>query len=409
MENFELDFLEPQPQGLYDPALDKDSCGVSFIANIKGKKSRDIIEKGIRLMCNLEHRGAEGADPKTGDGAGIMIQIPDAFFRKNVSFTLPNEGDYAVGVLFLPRNEELRESIQNIIEKVIVDEGEIFLGFRDVPVVPEVAGLVAQKTIPYFKQFFVARGKNTGDGDAFERKLFLMRRLIDRRVRSEHKLDRSQYYVPSFSSRTIVYKGMLLGNQVKPFYKDLYSQDMISAFCLTHTRFSTNTFPTWDLAHPYRLIAHNGEINTLRGNMNWMAARQAVMESPLFGEELKRMLPIIMEGQSDTATFDTVLELLCMGGRSLPHAVMMMIPEAWSKNKDMDADRRAFYEYHATIMEPWDGPAAIAFSDGRYIGATLDRNGLRPARYAITSDDEIHFGSETGMLNLDPEKIVKLD
>ncbi len=409
MENFELEFLEPQAQGLYDPALDKDSCGVSFIANIKGKKSRDIIEKGIRLMCNLEHRGAEGADPKTGDGAGIMIQIPDAFFRKNVSFTLPNEGDYAVGVLFLPRSEELRESIENIIEKVIVDEGEIFLGFREVPVVPEVAGLVAQKTIPHFKQFFVARGKNTDDGDAFERKLFLMRRLIDRRVRAEHKLDRSQYYVPSFSSRTIVYKGMLLGNQVKPFYKDLYSQDMISAFCLTHTRFSTNTFPTWDLAHPYRLIAHNGEINTLRGNMNWMAARQAVMESPLFGEELKRMLPIIMEGQSDTATFDTVLELLCMGGRSLPHAVMMMIPEAWSKNKDMDPDRRAFYEYHATIMEPWDGPAAIAFSDGRYIGATLDRNGLRPARYAITSDDEIHFGSETGMLNLDPEKIVKLD
>ncbi|MDX1957679.1 MAG: glutamate synthase large subunit [Leptospiraceae bacterium] len=400
---------KPVAQGLYDPVNDKDSCGVGFIANIKGKKSKDIIDKGIKLMCNLEHRGAEGADPKTGDGAGIMIQIPDEFFRKVLPFTLPNQGEYAVGVLFLPQDSVVRESIENIIEKVIVDEGEEFLGFRDVPIVEEVAGLVARKTLPVFKQVFVAKSKNTPDEDAFERKLFLIRRMIDRRVRSEHKLDRSQYYVPSFSSRTIVYKGMLLGNQVKPFYKDLSSPDIISAFCLTHTRFSTNTFPTWDLAHPYRMIAHNGEINTLRGNINWMAARQMVMESPLYGTELKRMLPIIMEGQSDTATFDTVLELLVMGGRSVPHAVMMMIPEAWSKNTEMDPDRRAFYEFHATLMEPWDGPAAIAFSDGRVIGATLDRNGLRPARYVITKDDEIIMSSEAGVLNIPPEKIVKLD
>lgn len=408
-EKLTLPSFGPQAQGMYDPELDKDSCGVGFIANIKGKKSRDIIDKGIKLMCNLEHRGAEGADPKTGDGAGIMIQIPDAFFRKSVSFALPPEGDYGIGVLFLPQDHIIRQTIENLIEKVIVDEGETFLGFRDVPVNQEYSGVVARKTLPVFKQVFIGRNPKTPVGDDFERKLFLIRRLIDRRIRFDYKLDRGQYYVPSFSSRTIVYKGMLLGNQVKPFYLDLHSPDMVSALCLTHTRFSTNTFPTWDLAHPYRLIAHNGEINTLRGNINWMSARQMVMDSPLYGEELKRMLPIIMEGQSDTATFDTVLELLLMGGRSLPHAVMMMIPEAWSKNAEMDPDRRAFYEYHATLMEPWDGPAAIAFSDGRIIGATLDRNGLRPARYIVTKDDEIVMSSEAGVLNIPADKILKKD
>ncbi|MCB1142135.1 MAG: glutamate synthase large subunit [Leptospiraceae bacterium] len=400
----------PVAQGLYDPALDKDSCGVGFVANIKGVKSREIIDKGIKLMCNLEHRGAEGADPKTGDGAGIMIQMPDSFFRKVLPFSLPPEGDYGVGFLFLPQDNEVREGIETIIEKVIVDEGEDFLGFRDVPVNPKYSGVVARKTIPVFRQVFIGKkSAEIKDQEAFERKLFLLRRIIDRRIRAEYKLDRSQYYVPSFSSRTLVFKGMLLGNQVKPFYLDLNSPDMKSSFCLTHTRFSTNTFPTWDLAHPYRFIAHNGEINTLRGNINWMTARQMVMETPLYGLELKRMLPIIMEGQSDTATFDTVLELLCLGGRSLPHAVMMMIPEAWSKNSEMDPDRRAFYEYHAALMEPWDGPAAIAFTDGRIIGATLDRNGLRPARYVITKDDEIIFGSEAGVLPVAPENILKQD
>ncbi|MCE9500810.1 MAG: glutamate synthase large subunit [Leptospira sp.] len=400
----------PQVQGMVDPSLDKDSCGVGFIANFKGIKSREIIDKGIRLMCNLEHRGAEGADPKTGDGAGIMIQMPDKFFRKNVSFSLPPLGDYAVGVLFLSQKKEIREAIENIIEKVIVDEGEEFIGFRDVPVHPEHTGYVAAKTLPVFKQVFIGKKTKTiKNQDEFERKLFLIRRLIDGRIRAEYKLDRGQYYVPSFSSRTIVYKGMLLGNQARLFYEDLKSPDMESAFCLTHTRFSTNTFPTWDLAHPYRMIAHNGEINTLRGNINWMAARQMAMESPLFGDELKRMLPIVMEGQSDTATFDTVLELLVMGGRSLPHAIMMMIPEAWSKNMSMDPDRKAFYEYHACLMEPWDGPSAIAFTDGRIIGATLDRNGLRPARYIVTEDNEVIFGSEAGVLNIPVEKILKQD
>jgi glutamate synthase (NADPH/NADH) large chain len=399
----------PPAQGLYDPAYEKDACGVGFVAHIKGKSSRDIIDKGIRLMCNLEHRGAEGAEPKTGDGAGIKISIPDKFFRKVLPFSLPAQGDYAVGMLFLPQDPLIREGVETIIEKVIIDEGEHCLGFRDVPVNPEVVGSVARKTIPVFRQVFIGKSKNTEAGDAFERKLFLIRRIIDRRFRTEYKLDRSQYYVPSFSSRTIVFKGMLLGNQVKPFYLDLSSPDMESSFCLTHTRFSTNTFPTWDLAHPYRLIAHNGEINTLQGNINWMAARQIVMESPYYGPELKRMLPIIMEGQSDTATFDTVLELLCMGGRSLPHAVMMMIPEAWSKNAAMDPDRKAFYEYHATLMEPWDGPAAIAFCDGKVIGATLDRNGLRPARYKITKDDIVILASEAGVLNTEPDMILKQD
>lgn len=394
--------------GLYDPAYEKSSCGVGFVAHIKGKRSRDIIDKGLKLMCNLEHRGAEGADPKTGDGAGIKISIPDKFFRKVLPFTLPPEGEYAVGVLFLPHDPQVRESVETVIEKVIIDEDQHFLGFRDVPVNPEVVGVVARKTIPVFKQVFVGKNKNLPKGDDFERKLFLIRRLIDRRIRNEYKLDRSVYYVPSFSSRSIVYKGMLLGQQVKQFYADLYSPDMESSFCLLHTRFSTNTFPTWDLAHPYRLIAHNGEINTLRGNINWMAARQWVMESPLYGAEIKRMLPVIMEGQSDTATFDNVLELLFMGGRSLAHSIMMMIPEAW-KTSDMDIDRKAFYEYHATFMEPWDGPAAIAFSDGKVIGATLDRNGLRPARYKITKDDIIILSSEAGVLATDHGEIVKQD
>lgn len=406
-----MNFSPQQPgceEGMYDPSLEKASCGVGFIANFKGKSSRSIIEKGIRLMINLEHRGAEGADPKTGDGAGIMIQIPDAFFRKNVDFELPPPGDYAVGFLFLPQDPIIREGIENIIEKTVIDEREGFLGFREVPTNTEMAGVIAQKTMPVFKQLFIKRSHRVAAGDDFERKLFLIRRIIDTRIRSEYQIDRSQYYVPSFSSRTIVYKGMLLGQQLKYFFPDLLSEDFESAFCLTHTRFSTNTFPTWDLAHPYRMIAHNGEINTLRGNSNWMATRQAEMESPYYGAELRRMLPIVIEGQSDTATFDNVLELLFLAGRSLPHAVMMMIPEAWSKNPDMDADIRGFYEYHANLMEPWDGPAAIGFCDGKVIGATLDRNGLRPARYIVTKEDEIIMSSEAGVLNTPPEEIVRL-
>ena len=400
--------LGPRAQGLYEPDLDKDSCGVGFVADIKGRRSRRIIQLGLDALCNLEHRGAEGADPRTGDGAGLLLQMPDKFMRRvtaEVGIQLPALGRYGVGFIYLPQLQAIRQAVETLIEKVIVDEGQQFLGWRDVPTNKDVPGDGARATMPIFRQCFIGARKDLESGDDFERKLYLIRRVIDRRVRAEYKLDRSRYYVPSFSSRVIVYKGMLLGPQVPQFYDDLRAEDMESALALIHTRFSTNTFPTWDLAHPYRMIAHNGEINTLRGNINWMAARQMVMESPFYNKDLKRMLPIVMEGQSDTATYDTVLELLVMGGRSVAHAMMMMIPEAWSKNDLMDPELKAFYEYHACLMEPWDGPAAVAFSDGRVIGATLDRNGLRPARYLVTKDDLVIMASEAGTIDVAPDNI----
>ncbi len=400
----------PVKQGMYDPAFEHDACGMGFIADIKGRKSRSIIEKGLEVLNNLEHRGAVGADPQTGDGAGILIQMPDSFMRKAAAaenISLPAEGRYGVAVTFLPRDPILRKSVENIIEKIVIDEDQKFLGWRDVPVDASVPGISARATQPFIRHCFIGANKKIETQDEFERKLYLIRRIIDHRIRKELKLDRSKYYVPSFSSKVLIYKGMLLSNQILDFYEDLRDEDMISALAMIHMRFSTNTFPTWDLAHPFRMIAHNGEINTLKGNKNWMAARQAVMESPYYGKDLKRMLPIIMDGQSDSATFDTVLELLVMSGRSLPHAMMMMIPEAWSKNDLMDPDRRAFYEYHATMMEPWDGPAAVAFTDGNIIGATLDRNGLRPARYVVTKDDLVILTSEAGVLEVEPGNVVK--
>lgn len=409
--NIAQDFEIPGASGLYDPDMARDSCGVGFIADITGKKSRSIIEQGLEILKRLEHRGAVGADPLTGDGAGLQMQIPDRFFRKvareQLNIDLPPVGRYAVGFIYLPRNKTIRHVVQNIIEKVIVDEGQKFLGWRTVPTDPEHTGESARKTMPAFRHCFIGASDDIKTNEDFERRLYLIRRVIDRRVRAEHKLDRAQYYVPSFSSRTINYKGMLLASQLPQFYLDLQDPLMESAYAMVHMRFSTNTFPTWDLAHPFRMIAHNGEINALRGNINWMAARQMVMESPYYGKELKRMLPIIMEGQSDSATFDTVTELLYMAGRSLPHAIMMMIPEAWSKNPAMDADRRGFYEYHAALMEPWDGPAAVAFADGQMIGATLDRNGLRPARYIITKDNLAIMSSEVGTIPVDPANVAK--
>ncbi len=398
----------PAKQGLYDPSFEHDACGMGFVADIKGRKSRLIIEKGLEALRNLEHRGAAGADPLTGDGSGILIQMPDEFMRKaaaSVNINLPEEGRYGVGMMFLPQNAVLRKAVENIIEKITIDEDQNFLGWRDVPVNSNVPGKGARATQPFIRQCFIEANQNISTQEEFERKLYLIRRIIDHRIRAEHKCNRSQYYVPSFSSKTIIYKGMLLGPQLTGYYGDLNDPDMKSALVMIHMRFSTNTFPTWDLAHPFRMIAHNGEINTLRGNKNWMAARQAVMESPYYGKDLRRMLPIIMDGQSDSATFDTVLELLVMSGRSLPHAMMMMIPEAWSKNDLMDPDRKAFYEYHATMMEPWDGPAAVVFTDGKVIGATLDRNGLRPARYVITKDDMVVLTSEAGSLSFDAENV----
>ena len=397
-------------QGMYDPSFEHDACGMGFVADIKGRKSRSIIDKGLDILKNLEHRGAVGADAETGDGSGILIQMPDEFIRKVAAekkIKLPPERRYGVGVMFLPQDPTLRKAVENIVEKIVIDENQKFLGWRDVPVDPTVPGKGAQKTQPFIRQCFVGAGKAMDTQDEFERRLYMIRRVIDHRVRAEVDLDRSQYYVPSFSSKILIYKGMLLAPQLTAYYKDLNDKDMKSAMTMLHLRFSTNTFPTWDLAHPFRMIAHNGEINTLRGNKNWMRAREAVMESPYFSKDLKRMLPIIMEGQSDSATFDSVLELLVMTGRSLPHAMMMMIPEAWSKNDLMDPDRKAFYEYHATMMEPWDGPAAMVFTDGSIIGATLDRNGLRPSRYVVTKDGLVVLTSEAGTFSVDAENVAK--
>ena len=397
-------------QGLYDPALVKDSCGVGFVADISGRKSRSIIDMALESVCKLEHRGAVGADPKTGDGLGILLQIPDAFFQRVApasDITLPPMGRYAVGFIYLPQNPNTRQGIEKLIEKVSMDEGQDFLGWRDVPTVAISLGARAQATMPFLRQCFIGAEEKITNSIDFERKLYLIRRVIDRRVRAEYKLDRSNYYVASFSSRTIVYKGMLTAEQLTQFYPDLTADDMQSALALFHQRYSTNTFPTWDLAQPFRMIAHNGEINTVRGNQNWMAARQMVMESPIYGENIRRMLPIIMDGQSDSATFDTVFELLHMTGRSMPHAMMMMIPEAWSKNHNMDPKLRAFYEYHATMMEPWDGPASMAFSDGELIGAILDRNGLRPGRYIITKNNLVLMASEAGTQDIKPRYIIQ--
>ncbi len=402
--------LGVKKQGMYDPALEHDACGMGFVADVKGRKSRTIIDKGLDILKNLEHRGAVGADPETGDGSGILIQMPDEFIRKVAAekkIKLPASGKYGVGVMFLPQDPIMRKAVENIVEKIVIDENQKFLGWRDVPVDPSVPGKGARATQPFIRQCFIGANKSIETQLEFERKLYTIRRIIDHRVRAELNCDRSEYYVPSFSSKVLVYKGMLLAPQLTAFYKDLGDKDMKSAMTMLHLRFSTNTFPTWDLAHPFRMIAHNGEINTLRGNKNWMAARQAVMESPYFGKDLKRMLPIIMEGQSDSATFDSVLELLVMSGRSLPHAMMMMIPEAWSKNDLMDPDRKAFYEYHATMMEPWDGPAAVVFTDGDIIGATLDRNGLRPSRYVVTKDDLVVLTSEAGTFSVDAENVAK--
>jgi glutamate synthase (NADPH) large chain len=397
----------PPRHGLYDPANEHDACGVGFVAHIKGEKRHDIVRHGLTILERLHHRGAVGADPRAGDGAGLLLQLPDAFLRDVVDFALPPEGEYAVGMLFLPRDPAARDAAQKIVEGYVAFEGQRLLGWRDVPVNNAGLGYSVLPTEPVIRQVFVGCGENCSDHDAFERKLFVIRKQIENRVRESSLDGKSSFYFTSFSSRTMVYKGMLLAAQVGEYYLDLNDERMISALALVHQRFSTNTFPTWDLAHPFRMIAHNGEINTLRGNVNWMAARRESMASEILGEDLDKIWPLIPEGQSDSACFDNALELLVAGGYSLAHAMMMLIPEAWSGNPLMDKDRRAFYEYHAALMEPWDGPAAVAFTDGRQIGATLDRNGLRPARYLVTDDDLVVMGSEMGVLQIPEERIIK--
>ncbi|NJO14846.1 MAG: glutamate synthase large subunit [Thioploca sp.] len=400
----------PPKQGLYDPSHEHDACGVGFIVHIKGQKSHDIIIQGLEILKNLTHRGAVGADPLAGDGAGILIQIPDAFLREeciNAGITLPPLGEYGIGMLFLPRQEPTRIACQNIINEVVTAEGQTVLGWRKVPTHNQGLSASVKAVEPVIWQVFIGKGQQDTNQDTFERKLFVIRRVIEHTVRHQLNIGYTDFYIPSCSSRTLLYKGMLLANQVGVYYPDLQDPRLITALALVHQRFSTNTFPTWNLAHPFRMICHNGEINTLRGNLNWMAARRHSMASALLGEDLNKLWPLIAEGQSDSACFDNALELLVAGGYSLAHAMMLLIPEAWSGNPLMDNKRRAFYEYHAALMEPWDGPAAVAFTDGRQIGATLDRNGLRPARYLITNDDIVIMASEMGVLNIPQAKIIK--
>jgi len=393
----------PSKQGLYDPAHERDACGVGFVAHIKGEKSHAIIQQGLTILKRVAHRGAVGADPKAGDGAGILLQIPDAFFRAEVE-NLPPEGEYGVGMVFFPKDRLQSKKLRDDIDKAIEDEGQKLIGWREVPVDPSGLGESVKPTEPSIYQVFIGRGDNTPDQDAFERKLFIIHKMITAQANhNKAEIDGVEdFYVCSMSSRTIVYKGMLLAEQVGEYYPDLMDERVVSALALVHQRFSTNTFPTWDLAHPFRMIAHNGEINTNRGNVNWMAARQSSMSSDILGDDLNKIWPVIPEGQSDTACLDNALELMVMGGYSLIEAMTMLIPEAWYENKLMDEDRLAYYEYNA-----WDGPAAVAFSDGRQIGAMLDRNGLRPARYLVTDDDLVVMASEMGVLDIPENKIIK--
>ena len=397
-------------RGLYDPAHEHDACGIGMICRITNEKDHGIVEKGLEILANLEHRGAVGADPEAGDGCGILVQMPHAFFAaeaERLGIELPGEGRYAVGFLFMPRDDETRAGVEKIWEETLAEEGLRCLGWRDVPVDSSVLGESVRPGEPVMRQVFVGMGEGISDQDHFERKLYVARKVVSNKVRKAHDLPMEEYYPASLSSRTIVYKALVLPDRLAKYYPDLADERFVSALALVHQRFSTNTFPSFPLAHPYRMICHNGEINTLRGNVNWMAARREAMRSDILGDDLEKLWPIHYEGQSDSASFDNALELLYFGGYSLPHAMMLMIPEAWSGNPLMDEERRAFYEYHAALMEPWDGPAAVAFTDGRMIGATLDRNGLRPARYFVTSDDYLVLASEAGVLDVPEEKIVQ--
>jgi glutamate synthase (NADPH) large chain len=395
--------------GLFDPTLEKDSCGVGFIADIKGRKSHKIVEDALTIVLNLEHRGAVGADPRAGDGAGILVQTPHKFLVKKAAalgIKLPAPGHYAVGALFMPHDADWRREIMDTYAAVAAQDGMAVLGWRDVPTNNATLGESVKPTEPVHMQVFIARNPKVASEEEFERRLYILRKTISSTLYGRRGRSTSNYYPVSISCRTLIYKGMFLADQLCTYYPDLHDPDFESALALIHQRFSTNTFPTWSLAHPYRMIAHNGEINTLRGNNNWMAARQASVSSPKFGVDINKLWPISYEGQSDTACFDNALEFLVMGGYSLAHAMMMMIPEAWAGNPLMSEERRAFYEYNAALMEPWDGPAAIAFTNGRQIGATLDRNGLRPARYFVTRDDRIIMASEMGVLPVPEQDII---
>jgi glutamate synthase (ferredoxin) len=426
MVNPERGFFPPA-QGLYDPRMESDACGVGFVVHMRGRKSHDIVRKALQVLINLEHRGACGCEANTGDGAGILIQTPDAFLRQAVPFTLPAAGAYAAGLVFLPHEPGDRERIKDLIARITDEEGQRLLGWRDVPTDNTMVGPSARATQPVFEHLFIGAGPaEAGPGRLkaaptsdhaevdelarlrFERKLYVIRKRVEHAVDALKigALSRRFFYIVSLSPNTLTYKGMLTAQQLQPMFPDLSSETLQSSLALVHQRFSTNTFPSWPLAHPYRMVAHNGEINTLRGNINWMRARQGLLQSDVFGDDLAKLLPVIREGGSDTATFDNVLEMLVMAGRSLPHAILMMIPEPWSNHESMGPERKAFYEYHSSLMEPWDGPASIAFTDGRVIGAVLDRNGLRPSRYYVTKDDLVIMASEVGVIDVAPQDVL---
>ena len=403
----------PRAQGLYDPRFEHDSCGVGFVVNIKGERSHKLVRQAFEVSVNLLHRGACGCEVNTGDGAGMLLQLPHKFFRKTAGaagFELPEPGAYGVGMVFLPRDADERRQVEATFGRVVAEEGQRLLGWRDVPTDSGHLGATARSGEPVIRQIFIQRGPALDDApDAaarFERKLYVIRNRAAHEADRLGLRERHLFYVASLSSNTIVYKGMLIADQVERMFPDLVDPDVESALALVHSRFSTNTFPSWPLAHPYRYIAHNGEINTLRGNINWMRAREALCRSDLFGDDLQKLFPLIREGQSDTATFDNILEFLVLTGRPLAHAVLMMIPEPWSNHESMSPERKAFYEYHASLMEPWDGPASIAFTDGTVIGAVLDRNGLRPSRYYVTKDDMVIMASEVGVLDIPPENVL---
>src|SRR6266536_3601215 len=402
----------PKKQGLYDPRQEHDACGTGFVVDIQGRKSYGIVERAIQVLLHLEHRGASGSEKNTGDGAGILLQIPHRFLAlecEKLKIELPPPGQYAVGMVFLPTEAESRHQCEDLFEAIVLEEGQSVLGWRRVPTQSSTIGPTAKASEPIIQQLFIGRGKDISDDLAFERKLCVIRKRISK-VAKRGIHERGMFYVPSLSCRTIVYKGMLTAEQLPIFYPDLRDSSVESALALVHSRFSTNTFPSWARAHPYRYIAHNGEINTLRGNINWMRARESKFKSRFFGAEIHKILPVIDTDGSDSAMFDNALEMLMLTGRSLPHAIMMMIPEPWGDHESlsgsMSAEKRAFYEYHSFLMEPWDGPASIAFTDGIRIGAVLDRNGLRPSRYYVTKDDLVIMASEAGVLPIEPERVA---
>ncbi|HKV55523.1 MAG TPA: glutamate synthase large subunit, partial [Candidatus Binataceae bacterium] len=398
----------PKAQGLYNPEHEHDSCGVGFVVNIKGERSHDIVVKGLQVLDNLTHRGACGCDPLTGDGAGMLLQIPHAFLARETSrlgFELPAPGEYGVGMVFMPLDGHKREACEAIFERVVREEGQQVLGWRDVPIDPSQCGEIARQGLPAIRQIFIGKAPGVDGEEALERKLYVIRKRVATEGAKLEFDEGELFYVCSLSALTIVYKGQLISHQIPKFYADLRDPELVTALAMVHQRFSTNTFPSWDRAHPYRFLSHNGEINTLRGNINWMHAREKQFVSPMFGDDIKKIQPITESNGSDSAIFDNCLELLVRTGRPLAHAVMMMIPEAWQNDPLMDAGKKAFYQFHSCLMEPWDGPASIAFTDGRRIGAILDRNGLRPSRYLVTKDGLVVMASEAGVLDIPPERV----